>query len=185
MALLSNNTRRGRSRWWILLGLILLPPATVIGATSQQEVQAVYLLNLTRFVRWPESAFAAEDAALVIGVLPEESVGALLDNAAKGELAGRHPIVVRRIRTSADLDGCHLVFFSKASMANVTQMVGVLRARPVLMVSDADGFLRLGGHVQMYNRAGQVRLRLDLGNLKRAELAASAPLLRVVEVTGN
>lgn len=168
----------------LLVALAHVCPARPADSAGEHEVQAMFLLNLTRFIRWPESAFTAEDDPLVIGCLPNDRVGALLIDAARGEMAGKHPISVRQIRTSADLEGCHAVFFSKSDMGRVAQMIGPLRTKPMLTVSDAEGFLRLGGHVQLYNRAGQVRLRLDLRNLKRSEFGASASLLRVSEVTG-
>jgi hypothetical protein len=162
-------------------------PQKLLAAESppQHEVQAVFLLNLTRFIRWPDAAFAADDAPMIIGLLHDDPVATALGEATRHEMAGRHPITVRRIHTAADIDGCHLIFFAKADLTDAAQMLTSLRAKPVLTVSDADGFLPLGGHVQLFNRAGQVKLRLDLKNLKRADLSASAPLLRVAEVIGK
>jgi hypothetical protein len=166
----------------VLLGLGTLPPLPAATPLAVREVQAVFLLNLTRFIRWPESAFSAADAPLVIGCL-DEPLAAVVTEAAKGETTGKHPIEVRRVRASADLEGCHLVYFGGEGLGNSAQMIGPLRARPVLTVSDADSFLRLGGQVQLVNRGGQMRLRLDHSNLQRAGLSASAQLLRVAEVT--
>jgi len=162
--------------------LALAWPVQAAVPAPQHEVQAVFLLNLTRFIRWPERAFAGEDAPLLIGVLPDDPVGALLTDAVRGETVGRRPIAVRQVRTPADLEGCHLVYFAKADANDSTRMLAALREKPVLAVGDTEGFLRLGGHVQFFNRGGQVRLRLATGNLKRAELTASSQLLRVAEV---
>lgn len=168
----------------VFFGLGLLVALSAAEVPQVREVQAVFLLNLTRFIRWPENAFAAADAPLVIGCL-DEPLAAVLTDAAKGEMTGKHPIAVRRVRASTDLDGCHLVFIAGDQLGAAAQMIAPLRAKPVLMVSDADSFLRLGGHVQLFNRGGQIRLRLDARNLKRADLSASAQLLRVAEVVGN
>jgi hypothetical protein len=169
----------------VLRALLLLAiawPAQGAEPVQQREVQAVFLLNLTRFIRWPERAFPGEEAPLQIGVMPDDPVGVLLAEAVRGETVGRRPIVVRLVRTPADLEGCHLVYFAKADLEETMKLLTPLRARPLLAVGDVDGFLRSGGHVQFFNRAGQVRLRLAAGNLKRAELSASAQLLRVAEV---
>jgi hypothetical protein len=185
MALLSRTWTGAVVACVALLGLVV--PATLDAAETArpEEVQAVFLLNLTRFIRWPESAFAGETAPLVIGVLPNEPVGVLLAEAAHNEVVGKHPIEVREIRSAADLDGCQFVYFAKMEMGQVNPLISPLRAKPVLTVSDVDGFLAIGGQVQIFSRAGHLRMRLDLRNLRRAELSASAPLLRVAEVTGN
>lgn len=167
---------------------ILFAPPAMAGESivaPQREVQAVFLLNLTRFIRWPEQAFSAEDAPLYIGVLPGDPVGEVLAEAAKGETAGRHPIIIRSLTGVDQLEGCHVVYFGGAESAEVLKFMNALRGKSVLMVGDAEGFLRLGGHVQLYSRAGQVRLRLDVRTLRRADLSASSQLLRVSEVIGN
>jgi hypothetical protein len=187
MALLGiTRFRDARRWWWCVAGFLVFAgwgnPAIAQSLSREREVQAVFLLNLTRFVRWPEVAFAAEDAPLTIGVLGEDPVGTVLEAAARGESSGKHPIVIRRVQRAADLAGCHVVFFPKSRMTDAVEMIPVLRAKSILTVSDADGFLPLGGHVQLYSRGGQMKLRLDLDNLKRGELNPSAQLLRVAEI---
>jgi hypothetical protein len=168
-----------------LLALVALAPASAGAAVPAQDVQAVFLLNLTRFVRWPDAVFATDDAPLVIACLQDDRLWPVLVEAVKDEKTGRHPIEVRRVRSAAELDGSHLLYLSSATLDGAVQMLGPLRNKPILIVSDADGILRLGGHVQLFTRGGQLRLRLDVRNLKRADLTASAQLLRVAEVVGN
>ena len=74
-----------------------------------------------------------------------------------------------------------MVYLAREFFPGAAQMVAGLKEKSVLTVSDADGFLLLGGHVQFYNQGSQIRLRLDLANLKRADLTASSQLLRVAE----
>lgn len=169
----------------VSVALAAFAPARAADAIPAQDVQAVFLLNLTRFVRWPETAFAADDAPLLIACLQDDPLGAVLADAAKDEKSGKHPIEVRRVRSAAELEGCHLVYLSSTALSGAAPMLGPLRSRPVLVVSDADSILRLGGHVQLFTRSGQPRLRLDLRNLKRVGLTASSQLLRVAEVIGN
>ncbi|HVS53398.1 MAG TPA: YfiR family protein [Opitutaceae bacterium] len=184
MALLKSSLVAGIGRGCAALAILFawfVPPGHAAPA-QQQEVQAVFVLNLTRFIKWPETAFPAEDAPLVICCLAGDPVGPFLVDAAKGEVAGKHPIDVRLVHSVEQFTDCQVAFFSKADIARVTQTITTLRTKPILMVGDSDGFLNLGGHVQLFNRGGQVKLRLALNNLKRSDLAASAPLLRVAEV---
>lgn len=184
MAWLNSNCRGGARRWVALMGgaLLAVMATASLQAADQREVQAVFLLNLSRFIRWPETAFAAADSPLVIGSLPGNRVSLVLREAAEGELSGRHPIVVREIRSDEDLAGCHIVHFSKSEVAKGARFVAMLKEKPVLIVSDADGVLRLGGHVELQNKSGRFRLRLDPENLKASGLTASAQLLRVAGI---
>ncbi len=153
-------------------------------AARVEEVQALFVLNLTRFVRWPAEAFAADDSALVIGVQPLDPVGVLLRRLAIGERSGERPIEIRDLNSPADIDGCHLVYFSKEQTSEMVRWIGPLRSRPVLTVSDADGFLRLGGHVQLYRQGLKVRLRVNPAGMEQAGLQPSSQLLRVAGAGG-
>lgn len=181
----SGRRAPGRGLKWAMLCGLCLFPLFAAEPAPQREVQAIFLLNLTRFVRWPDHAFTAEDSPLLIGVLPADPVTPLITDAARGEMAGKHPLAVRQLRSSADVEGCHLLFLPKTDMDSVARLATAARSKSILTVSDADGFFRLGGHVQFYTRGGQVRLRLDLKNLKQADLTPSSQLLRVSEVIQN
>lgn len=178
------------SAWWRAAIAVALTIGGTAGAGAVEparadEVHALFVLNLTRFVRWPVGTFTAEDSALVIGVRPRDPVGGLLRRLAGGEKSGDHPIELRDLVTSADLEGCHVVYFSKDDTAGIVRWLVPLQSRPVLTVSDAEGFLRLGGHVQLYRQGGNVRLRVSPAGLEQAGLQASSQLLRVAGAGGR
>lgn len=185
MALLSSSLLRWLRASAVLLAMAAPAAGLAQPVSAEREVQAVFLLNLTRFVRWPEQAFQAEEAPLVIGMLQNDPLAAVVEEGARGESSGKHPIVIRRVGNANDLDGCHVVYFPRQQMEEAVRWLPGLRGKPVLTVSDGDGFLPLGGHVQMFSRGGQLKLRLDADNLKRGELTASSQLLRVAEVIGG
>lgn len=155
------------------------------GATrvvSEQEVRAIFLLHLARFVRWPDEAFAKPDAPLVIGVYQSDELADILTQAVREEKIDRRPIVCRPLATPGDLEGCHLVFVGAPAVRPLAPLLVRLQSRPILLVSDAEGFLYLGGHVQFYSRSGEVKIRLAPRNIKAAHLAASSQLLRIARV---
>lgn len=185
--------RLARHRWSRTLlacaaGLLAQSPQQALPAqaiASQDELKAVFLLHLARFVTWPESSFSSPSAGLTIGVFPGDPVGAVLDDLALGERVGSHPVVVRRIRSLIEMESCHLAFFPDESLTARVQLLAHLRGRPVLTVSDASAFLSMGGHVQFFSRAGQLRIRLHRENLRDSGLLPSSQLLRVAVVVEN
>jgi hypothetical protein len=54
-----------------------------------------------------------------------------------------------------------------------------LANRPILTVSDAEGFLELGGHVRFVAQSTGTRLRMSVPNLKASGLESRAQLLRL------
>jgi hypothetical protein len=161
------------------------PASAAEGAARQHEVHAVFLLNLARFVRWPDPTFKSDSEPLVIGLLQNDPMLATLRETVRGEKIGNHPVEVRSAQVAGELTTCHVVYFSKTTLASAVQMLVPLRQKPILTVSDADGFLSLGGLVQLYARGAQVRIRLNLKDLQRANFTASSQLLRVAEVSSD
>lgn len=181
-----NRCRRTCARAAVVAaGLVLLDgvlPRPAAGAAapivSTQEVHAAFTLNLTRFVTWPEAAFKAPDAPLIIGTFPRDPINEELDEAARGEVIEGRPIRTIRLQTLDDIAKCHAVFLSK-SMGRHSAVVERAAGRPILTISDADGFLQLGGHVRFVPGPARTALRISVDNLKASRLECRAQLLRL------
>jgi hypothetical protein len=195
MALLNRSTSAaatGRAhavRWALAFAALLslaapaaLPAAPADRPVSRQEVRAVFILHLARFVRWPETVFARPDSPLVIGVYQSDELADILRDAVRGEKIDGRPIECRRLATPGEIDDCHLVFVGESAVRPLAPLLARLADRPILLVSDAEGFLNLGGHVQFYAQAAEMKIRLAPNKLKNAHLAASSQLLRVARV---
>lgn len=144
---------------------------------TPQDVHAAFTLNLTRFITWPAGAFATPTSPLVIGTFARDPVNEELDAAVRGETVQGRPIVTVRIRSLDEVARCHIVFMSR----NVVRHPAVLERcvrRPILTISDAEGFLELGGHVQFLPMPPRTKLQISAANLKASGLEARAQLLR-------
>jgi hypothetical protein len=145
---------------------------------STQQIHAAFTLNLTKFVTWPASAFASDTAPFVIGTFPRDLINDRLDAAARGEMVGSHPVQTVRIQSLDDVAKCHVIFLSKGNTRQAAVLERAAR-RPILTVSDADGFLELGGHVEFLPQSTNVRLSISVDNLKASGLEARSQLLRI------
>jgi hypothetical protein len=151
------------------------PPPELV---SSEAICAAFTVNLTRFITWPEGTFASPTAPIVIGTFPRDPINDALDAAVRGEVVEGRPLQAIRIHSLGDFARCQAVYLSKN---NVTRpaVLAQLRHKPILTVSDAEGFLELGGHVRFDTRPGRPRLRISQQNLKASDLAARAQLLRL------
>ena len=161
-----------------VLALLLVPLPAAPKAEGPQ-VQALFLLHLAKFVKWPAEAFDSPEAEFVIGVSAGSPLYSPLRRVTLGEQLWGRNILCRPLRGPADLEGCHLVFIESDALPNFVARLPELRNSPTLLVSDAEGFLLLGGHVQFLTRSGRMRLRLAPDHLQDANLHASAQLLRI------
>src|SRR4051812_25930994 len=175
-----------RSRWtrgaFAALLLVTVGVAADAPAPSRfvgtPAIYAAFTLNLTRFISWPEGAFASKTAPIVIGTFPRDPINEALDQAAKGEMVEGHAIRTMRIQSLDDLTKCHVVFLSKNN-ATRSAVMARLAHKPILTISDAEGFLELGGHVRFVSQPPHTKLRVSVENLKASGLESRSQLLRL------
>ena len=182
---------RSRPPRWLSLAACLLCLGLSLRDTQGQvsreyDLKAVLLFNLARFVEWPPEAFATNETPIVIAVLGRDPFGKVLDNVVRSESIDGRQVVVQRYSDLAKLDRCHILFISQSESAKMPNIISRLKGKPILTVSDMEGFaLRDGGMVRFFRGDDKkVRIRIHLGNLKESGLNASAKLLRVAEVIG-
>lgn len=167
----------------VLLASSLVPGgAGFAQGASEYDVKAVFLFNFSQFVDWPNSAFADEQAPLVIGVLGGDPFGSALEEAVRDETVNGRPLAVRRYARVEDVADCHILFIDRAQQAQLPEILGALSERHCLTVSDAEGFAHAGGVIQFVTIDNRIRLQINLDAAKMANLTISSKLLRPAHI---
>jgi hypothetical protein len=162
-----------------LIGVILL----VCGLTSTaQEVtapalKAAFVYHLPNFTEWPPAAITPGNP-FSLCVLGEAAVAEAFERMVKGRDYGGRRITVSRLAPAATALGCHALYVAQGA-TRVESVLAEVRERPVLTISDIDGFTKLGGITQLYFDGGQLRLFIDTAAANRAGLKISARLLKL------
>ncbi len=149
---------------------------------AEYHVKAVFLFNFAQFVDWPAEAFAGPQAPLVIGVLGEDPFEGFLDQTVAGERFGGRPFQVRRYQSVDEIKTCHILFINRSEGDRPEEILAGLKHRPLLTVSDADGFAQRGGMIRFVTDRSRIRLQLNLEAAEAAHLTISSKLLRVAEI---
>ena len=146
--------------------------------STEYDIKAALLFNLTQFTEWPTTAFTNAQAPIVIGVLGDNPFGRGLDKVVEGERVQNRPVVTKYF-SSADDATCHILFVSRSEQSNVDGVIAKTRARGMLTVSDIDRFARRGGMVRFVNDRNRVKLNVNLAEVEAAGLKISSKLLRI------
>ncbi len=147
--------------------------------SAEYQIKAVFLFNFLQFVEWPPESSLAEDEPIRIGVLGDDPFGVALDEAVRGERVRGRPLTVSRARRAEQLRDCHLLFISKSEGGGLDAILPAFAHRPVLTVSDADGFARQGGIIAFYPEGKKVRFEINVGSARSAGLKISSELLHL------
>ena len=167
--------------------LLTAVPSWPQGAAPSREYQikAVFLFNFTRFVDWPQAVFANAQTPMSICVLGEDPFGKDLDDVVQGETAQGHSLIVQRLHSVEEAASCHILYVSRSEAPRFDEIRAALNGKPVLSVSDAEGFIRSGGIVRFDTMSGKIRLSINPEAAKRAGLTVSSKLLRSVDIVSS
>ncbi len=149
---------------------------------SEYQVKAVFLFNFAQFVAWPAEAFPASDTPLAICVLGNDPFGDALDRTVRDERLGGRPFQIQRYQSVDEIKICHILFISRSEGNRPEVILAGLKRRPILTVSDADGFAQRGGMIRFVTDRNRIRLQLNPAATEAAHLTVSSKLLRVAEI---
>ncbi len=189
------NTPRSGSLSRLRIGLLMVVGLLVFMASPQPlpaqtsareyQVKAVFLFNFLQFVEWPPAAFPNDDTPIRIGILGDDPFGPALEETVRDETINKRRLVVSRSHRVEDLRDCHLVFISKSESRRIDAILAQFSNRPVLTVSEVDGFARQGGIIAFYQDGKKVRFEINPGTAQRLGLKMSSELLRLGKIVGQ
>lgn len=188
------STRQGdrlQRAAWLLVPLLVCAsavagsvspaPAERSAHASLDDVEAAYLYNFGKFVRWPDSA-----EPMVICIAGGEPFHQAVARLVDGERIDGRVVQVRVVESREALSACSILFVETAQTQRVASYVAATAGKPVLTVSDAPDFLDRGGIIQFVLDGDHVRFAVNLTAASKNGLALSSELLKVaVRVTGG
>jgi hypothetical protein len=160
---------------WLLASPTYSPAAE--DQTLEYRVKAAFLLNFTKFVEWPPSAFANDKSPVSICILGEDPFGQVMDDIVGDESVNSRKLVVRRLRDIPAAGACQVLFFEKddKDIPRVLAKVGA----GVLTVGQGGNFMRDGGIIAFVIENRRVRFDINQSAAAKAELKMNAKLLSV------
>jgi hypothetical protein len=163
----------------LLLGLAA---GLVCGAADEPleyQVKAAFLLNFTKFIEWPATAFAQPDSPVSICVWGEDPFGQTMDDIVTGEVAGGRKVTAERIKRPPAPRSCQVVFAGKSEKAIAKVLSGL--GPGILTVGEGENFLRDGGMIAFVIENRRVRFLINQTAAENAGLKLSSKLLSVAK----
>ncbi len=167
----------------VLASAVLLAGNTFAGPEEPPPVpvpdlKAALVFGLTKLVIWPDAVLPATDTPIRLGVLGKHPFGDRLDRLAEKRTPKVRPIAVVYAQDASELRDCQVVFVSRDRRESLDTVLGVFRARPVLIVGDEKGFADtgVGGMVNLRTRDDHKALQVNQAAAEAAGLRLRAQL---------
>jgi hypothetical protein len=151
-------------------------------ARTEYEIESAMLYNFTKFIDWPDGALRASDGSLVVGVLADDPMAPALAVALRDKTIHGHPLVVRRLDSTADLKGCAVLLVGASNRKQIARIVEAVGRLPVLTIGVQAQFSRQGGVIAFLRDGNRIRFEINLDAADRAGLQVSSKLLRLAVI---
>jgi uncharacterized protein DUF4154 len=151
-------------------------------ASSEYLIKAGYIYNFAKLVEWPSNAFAQPDSPIVIGIVGTDPFGPIIDKVLEGKKVNGHPFVIKRLKPTADVKECQILFLSSSLGFHIADTIRLTRGTPVLTISEIPGFADRGGIIRLTLEQNKVRFEVNVEAAKEADLSISSRLLVLAKV---
>ena len=185
----AGKTGRIRSERWLLWTLLTLGCLFFLQARSHAaaevsrefRIKAASLQWFPYYVEWPSAAFENKDSPVLIGILGADPFREALEELLDKKVNGREVKVVR-FATLENVRDCHVLYVNLPDRRDVQRALDLVREKPILTVSDQDGFIDQGGMVSLLKFKNRLKPHINNAAARRAGLIINSRLLTVSEV---
>jgi hypothetical protein len=160
-----------------LMTLVMAGSRAFAQNATEYDVKAAFLMNFTKFIDWPRTAFDGTTSPLTICILGKDPFGRQLDRLVTGESVNGRRLVINRLQQGSSTKACQVLFISR-SEDEVRSTLATL-GPGILTVSDRDDFIAEGGMIAFVLDEQHVRFDINQRTALRASLTINARLLSV------
>jgi hypothetical protein len=177
------RTIAARGLWCLqiayMTAAIVVPVRAQLPKANSSQVQAAYLYNFGKFVKWPTFAPANQSGSFIICVLDQDPFGDTLQSTLSGETVAGKPVVVKRLQKAQQASACHILFIGASEVRDLSGILSSLDQAAVLTVSDMPDFSKRGGMIQFVFEGNRIRFEINLEGAEKSHLVFPSELLKV------
>jgi hypothetical protein len=157
-----------------------LPAQTT--SPTEYELKAAFLFNFAKFVEWPPSAFTNPQSAFLVCVFGPDPFGGALDDALLRHSVQGHPVALLRMKRTADMVGCQILFIPASERNRLSEVIAKLRGQSVLVIGENENFATSGGVIQFVLEQNRIRFLINTDAADRSGLKFSSKLLALATI---
>ncbi len=177
-----------------ILSLALLFCSSSFARDSQslklQQVKAAFVLNISKFITWPEENYQRNPNELALCYYQHDILDAGFDSIHGKTVNGRRLTKATVIEHLVDSTECNILLLSSDTLTTFTMQSHGHLNPSVLTVLDAtdqsvEGLAYSGVHIRLVRQNTHIKLEVNLAETRRSGLNVSSELLKLARITGR
>jgi len=170
----------------LLCSLVASTLATEGKQYSMPEVKAAIVGKVCDFVEWPDYALGKQsDDSLVFAIYGQGGISDALRTMFSGSQIKKHAVKFIHVADTIQADEYHILYVASASAEQLKQIVRETRKRPLLVVSDTEGFAEQGVLINLRLIGTKVRFEINRAAVSDSPLTFSYQLMERAILVGG
>ena len=173
---------------YLLVFFIMMVFPSIINAQAHEyTIKAIFLERFTRFVEWPEESLALDTSQpFIIGIIGDTPLKYIVKEIYSSQKIKDKEVKIHFISNNIkEIKKCHLLFITKSQEKNLSKILSYTSNKPILTVSDTDGFADKGVLINFYIQENKVRFEINKSAVKKSGLYMSHMLYKLAKVIKN
>jgi len=168
--------------FWFWFVTLSVPGWAAVSTANEYELKAAFLYNLGNFITWPPAVFKTSQDPFYICVMGENPFKEKLTVITAGQFILEHPLTTLHLQKIEETQPCQILFISDSEPLRLQSMLTWLHLKPILTVSDIQGFAQRGGMIEFFRYQDKIRLAVNPLAINQAKLKVNAHLLRISKI---
>lgn len=142
-------------------------------ASSYGELQAAYLYNFAKYVKWPR-----DPAVFIIGIYGGSDITDELETTLTGKKVAGKSIELKTLTGPGDIGQCHIIYVSESHSKSISLIKETVGSSSILIVTEED-LIKKGATISFVVEDDRLKFKLKKSALSNAGLTATEGLLRL------
>ena len=151
-------------------------------APVQPKIEATLIYDFLKYTSWPKPDSGGAKSGLKVCIMGNDAADKYI-YPLQNQTAQRLTIGIMQIDTLLDKDGCDMLLIHQGQERAVADALKAIKGKPILTVSDMEGFSEVGGMVEMLmGKDGRLHLYVSRDALAAAKLNVNPRLINLSEL---
>lgn len=152
----------------LLVSTFLLALFFSNSSAQEEKYIGLFVYNFTKYFDWPEQSKSGD---FIVEIIGHQSVFDELVKITQGKKIGNQNITIRNLKNIQEMSTTsHMVFVGHWQSRYLSEVLGKVNRKPVLVISEMEGMLELGADINFVIRDGTIKFEMKTTNINSRQI---------------
>lgn len=173
----------------LVAGWLYAALASAEDVSRINQVKAAFVLNIARFVSWPDDAIPNPNENMRLCLYRDNPIGQAISSI-DGEKVGGHDIAIQHIQSLRQSGSCNILLITERELKHYREEAPASPSRPLLTIADlTETEASMPPHddilITLIRNGARIGFEINLEKSRRAGLRMSSELLKLAIIVDD